>query len=156
MNTQKIKDIVGEHLAGTNMFLVSLTISTHNHIRVFIDGDDGVRVADCIALSRYIESRLDRDNEDFNLEVSSVGVGQPLVMTRQYRNNTGRRLAINAKDDRQVKGKLVETTDEGIWLEPDPEKKKKKSKKDIHTESESKVFILYEDILEAKVQVSFK
>ncbi len=156
MNKQKITDIVDEHLAGTDRFLVSMTLSTQNHIKVFIDGDKGVSVTDCIVLSKYIESHFDRDAEDFSLEVSSVGVGQPLVLTRQYRNNVGRRLAIKAKDDRQMKGKLVEATEDGIWLEPDLEKKKKKQKKEIQTETESKVFIIYDDILEARVQVSFK
>lgn len=156
MNKKQLSDIVDEHLTGSDRFLVSLTLSNQNNIKVFIDGDSGVTVADCIALSRYIESRLDRDAEDFTLEVSSVGVGQPLTLTRQYKNNIGRRLAIKATDNRQFKGKLVDVADNGLWLELDKEKKKKKQKKEIETQPESKIFVDYGDILEAKVQVSFK
>ncbi len=156
MNKKTIQDIVDEYLAGSDHFLVSLTVSSQNHIRVFIDGDTAVKVADCIALSRHIESRLDRDAEDFNLEVSTVGVGQPLVMTRQYKNNIGRRLVVNVKDNLQLKGKLVEATDEGVWIELEIEKKKKKQKENTGAQAESKVFVHYKQIVEAKVQVSFK
>lgn len=156
IDKKTIKEIVEDHLAESDLFLVSLSVSNQNNIKVFIDGDHGVKVADCIALSRHIESQLDRDSEDFTLEVSSVGVGQPLVMIRQYKNNVGRRLALKIKDDKQVKGNLVEVTNEGVWLDPDKEKKKKKNKKDTTQETASKIFIHYDDILEAKVQVSFK
>ncbi len=156
IDKKQIIDIVDAHLADSDHFLVSLTVSHQNNIKVFIDGDQGVTVADCIALSRHIESCLDRDTEDFTLDVSSVGVGQPLVMTRQYNNNVGRRLVVKAADDKQFKGKLIEVTNDGIWLELDKEKKKKKQKKDSEPQAESKVFVHYDDILEAKVQVSFK
>ncbi len=153
---KQITDIVEAYLAESDHFLVSLTVSRQNNIKVFIDGDRGVTVADCIALSRHIESCLDRDAEDFTLDVSSVGVGQPLVMARQYNNNVGRRLAIKTADDKQYKGMLIEVTNDGIWLEMDKEKKKKKQKKELEPQAESKVFVHYDDILEAKVQVSFK
>ena len=156
IDKKEITEIVETYLADSDRFLVSLTVSRQNNIKVFIDGDKGVTVADCIALSRHIESCLDRDNEDFTLDVSSVGVGQPLVMIRQYNNNVGRRLSIKAADDKQFKGKLIEVAGDGIWLELDKEKKKKKQKKELEPKAESKVFIRFDDILEAKVQVSFK
>lgn len=151
-----ITDIVNEYLGEGELFLVAITISTQNRIRVFIDGDKGVSIDDCIRLSRHIESQLDRDKEDFELEVSSVGVGQPLVLFRQYNNNLGRRLSVHASDNRYIKGKLTGVTQDGIFIEKERADKGKKKKKEPETDSGSKQFIPFDDILEAKVQVSFK
>ncbi len=67
-----------------SLFLIELKIGTDNSIRVLIDGDEGVKLESCIAISRQIEHNIDREEFDFSLEVSSVGVGSPLTMPRQY------------------------------------------------------------------------
>ncbi len=151
-----VKKIVDDYLADGHVFLVGLKISRQNQIRVFLDGDTGVTIQDCSRLSRHIESLLDRDREDFELQVSSVGVEQPLLLIRQYKNNIGRRLAIRTTDDLRIKGKLTEVNDQGITIEKDKADKGKKKKKEPDTDTEAIVFVPFDQILEAKVQVSFK
>lgn len=151
-----VTKIVTEYLEDGPIFLVALKVSKQNQISVFLDGDNGVTIQDCSKLSRHIESQLNRDSEDFELQVSSVGVGQPLLLTRQYKNNIGRRLAISAEGDLRIKGKLTQVSEKGITIEKDKADKSKKKKKEPETDTEATVFIPFDQILEAKVQVSFK
>ena len=83
-----------------NLFLIELKIGTDNSIRVLIDGDEGVKLESCIAISRQIEHNIDREEFDFSLEVSSVGVGSPLTMPRQYEKNVGRTLEVLTHSNR--------------------------------------------------------
>jgi ribosome maturation factor RimP len=148
----KVKDIeqlVKDQLTGSQQFLVNVDVKPGNKILVFIDGDQGVTIADCVKLSRYIESELDREQEDYELNVSSPGADQPLKLHRQYVKNTGRSLRIKLDQDRIISGKLEEVTDEGIRILPDPDKKKKK-------EIPQSIFINFSEIIEAKVIISFK
>ena len=73
-----------------NLFLIDLKIKGNNEIVVVIDGDQGVTVQDCINVSRKVEHNLDREEEDFSLEVTSAGVSEPLQIPRQYKKNIGR------------------------------------------------------------------
>ena len=77
-----VKKLVDEWLTGRDYFLTDLTISPDDRIVVEIDHKDGVWIEDCVELSRYIESRLDRDEEDYELEVGSAGIGQPFKVMR--------------------------------------------------------------------------
>ena len=86
----KVLDIVKDALEGSDKFLVSMKITPDNRIFVDIDGDNGINIDDCIELSRTIENQLDRDEEDFELNVSSAGADAPLKMPRQYRRQIGR------------------------------------------------------------------
>ena len=78
--------IVNEWLQGKDYFLVEVTVSPDDRIVVEIDHRDGVWIEDCVELSRYIESRLDRDREDYELEVGSAGLGQPFKVVQHYVN----------------------------------------------------------------------
>lgn len=156
ISEKTISDIVHKYLQDNPKFLVTVKVTPQNKIMVFVDGDDGVTIDDCTQLSRHIEAQLDRDTEDFELQVSSVGVGQPLQLTRQYRNNIGRRLAVTGHDAKITKGRLTQVTDEGIALEKDKTAKGKKKKKEPDTDTGTVVFIPFEEIKEARVQVSFK
>ncbi|MFP4467948.1 MAG: ribosome assembly cofactor RimP [Bacteroidales bacterium] len=151
-----IAGIVNDFLEGSDQFLVAVKVTPQNKIMVFIDGDSGVSIADCVRLSRHIESLLDRDVADFELDVSSVGVGYPLRMTRQYRNNIGRRLAIKDTEGEKVSGKLVEVDEKGVTLEKDKPRKGKKNQKEPETDAGNTVYVPFEQIHEARVQVSFK
>ncbi len=81
--------IVDEWLEGKDYFLVDVTISPDNKIVVEIDHAEGVWIDDCVDLSRYIESKLDREEEDYELEVGSAGIVQPFKLLRQYQNYSG-------------------------------------------------------------------
>ena len=99
----KITDIVNEWLEGKDYFLVDVTVSPDNEIVVEIDHADGVWIEDCVELSRYIESKLDRDEEDFGLEVGSAGIGQPFKVRQQYVNHVGKDVEVLAGDGRKYR-----------------------------------------------------
>ncbi len=158
IDKKKVEAIVNEYLEGSDQFLVKVSVSPQNKVSVFLDGDTGVKIEDCIQLSRHIESFFDRDREDFELEVSTVGVGTPLTQLRQYRNNKGRNIAVLDTENKKTRGKLLDATSEGITLEKEPPKsgKKKKPKQSKVPEEDKKVFFAFDQIKEAKIQVSFK
>ena len=121
-----VLDLVCDFLAGTDKFLVDLHISKDNRINVSIDGDNGINIDDCIELSRYIESHLDREVEDFELNVASAGLDTPLKLLRQYKKNVGRSLRVEMMTGETKEGVLVEAMDERVVLKLDLTKKQKK------------------------------
>jgi len=147
---KKIRGIAEEKLDGTGMFVVDVLAKPSNKIYVFIDGDSGVTISDCIELSRHIEGRLDRDKEDFELNVSSSGVDQPLKIPRQYKKHIGKKISVLTQDGKKQEGELLNVLDNGISFMPGVKGKKKKKEK---TEP---VFVSFEDIKETKRLVSFK
>ena len=103
-----VKNLVNEWLEDTEYFIVDIQISHDNSIVVEIDHADGVWIDDCVELSKYIEDRLDRDKEDFELEVGSAGLGQPFKVPQQYINFVGKDVEVLDADGRKTKGVLKE------------------------------------------------
>ncbi|MCD8305816.1 MAG: ribosome assembly cofactor RimP [Prevotella sp.] len=91
-----VTGIVERWLEGREYFLVDVAVSEDNCIVVEIDHADGVWIEDCVALSKFIESNLDRDKEDFELEVGSAGLGQPFKVAQQYANHIGKQVEVMA------------------------------------------------------------
>lgn len=112
----KILDLVNTALEGSDKYLVSMKVTPDNRIFVDIDGDNGVTIDDCIALSRAVESQLDREEEDFELNVGSAGADMPLKLPRQYRRHTGRDLEVVMIDGERIDGTLQEVEAEGILV----------------------------------------
>lgn len=136
-----------------NLFLIDLKIKGNNEIVVVIDGDQGVTVQDCINVSRKVEHNLDREEEDFSLEVMSAGVTEPLINTRQYKKNEGRDLEVVLQDGLKITGNLIQVHDEGIvlfWKERVP-KEVGKGKMTVEKEE----VIAFEAIKQAKVKIKF-
>lgn len=101
-----VKTIVEEWLKDKEYFLVDVEISSDNKIVVEIDHADGVWIEDCVELSRFIEDRLNRDEEDFELEVGSAGLGQPFKVEQQYHNFVGKEVEVLTADGVKLKGIL--------------------------------------------------
>ncbi|MCQ2277677.1 MAG: ribosome assembly cofactor RimP [Bacteroidales bacterium] len=120
----QVLDIVNNQLKDTDKFLVDLKITTNSRIFVDIDGDNGVTIDDCVVLSRAIESQLDREKEDFELNVSSAGLDSPLKMPRQFKKNIGQDLDVVMLDGESVNGKLTEADEEKFTIQPPHGKKK--------------------------------
>jgi len=134
------------------VFLIDLTITDSFKIIVTLDGDKGVALQDCIDISRSIENNLDREEQDFSLEVASVGVGSPLKMVRQYKKNVGRTLIVKLATE-TIEAELVEANDNFIilsWKAREP-KKVGKGKETVQKRQE----IPYTEIKEAIVTVTF-
>ncbi|MCF0212208.1 MAG: ribosome assembly cofactor RimP [Bacteroidales bacterium] len=119
-----VLDVVNEALRGSDKFLVDMNVTTNNRIFVDIDGDNGVTIDDCVALSRAIEGSLDREVEDFELNVSSAGLDSPLKLARQYKKNIGQTLAITPMEGEYVEGELLAADDEQCTIQPPHGKKK--------------------------------
>ncbi|MFN2394235.1 MAG: ribosome assembly cofactor RimP [Bacteroidales bacterium] len=146
--------IVEEHLKDSDLFLVEVKVSGRNKIMVFLDGDEGVPISRCAEISRYIESQFDRDVEDFELEVSSVGVDTPLILPRQFKKNVGRDIVFNNAEGKKIKATLLEADDTGFLAEKEISKKKKKKQQEEDEEPRQRYS--YNDVSDVKVQVSFK
>ena len=145
----EILDLIREVLDGTDKFLVDLHVSKDNRINVSIDGDNGINIDDCIELSRHIEGNLDREKEDFELNVASAGLDSPLKLLRQYKKNVGRSLKVETMDGEVKEGVLMEATNEKIVLKLELTKKQKK-------EGVSDAFeCQYEQIKIAKIVIKF-
>jgi ribosome maturation factor RimP len=151
INRENINGIVEEHLLGTGLFPVQVSITGSNEIHILIDGDQGVTVADCIALNRYLEQQLDREVEDYSLEVSSYGVGNPLLMPRQYIRNTGRLLELTTRQGEVVKGRITKADQECVTLTIAPERTRGRK---VSGEIEERV-MLYDTIERSIVLIEF-
>lgn len=149
----KVNDLLTEVLLEKpSIFLIDLTITDSFKIIVNLDGDSGVALQDCIDVSRAVESNLDREEQDFSLEVASVGVGSPLKMVRQYKKNVGRTLIVKLATQ-TIEAELIEANDNFIilsWQAREP-KKVGKGKETVQKTQE----VPYAEIKEAIVTVTF-
>ena len=141
----KVLDIVKDVLEGSDKYLVNMKITPDNRIFVDLDGDNGINIDDCIEVSRAIENSLNRDEEDFELNVSSAGADSPLKMPRQYRRHVGRELSVEPFEGAKVEGILTEAGDSQFTI------KTKGSKK----ESSQELTFAYEDVKTARVIIRF-
>ena len=101
-----VKGLAEEWLADKDYFLVDVEVTTDNRILVEIDHADGVWIEDCVALSRFIKERLSRDEEDYELEVGSAGLGQPFKVPRQYEIFVGEEVEVMEASGKKVRGVL--------------------------------------------------
>lgn len=99
------------------LFLMDLSIGGDNTIRILLDGDEGVSLQACMEVSRKVEHNLDREENDFSLEVSSCGVGSPLTLPRQFKKNVERKLEVIDSEDKLVQGTLITVTEDSFTLE---------------------------------------
>ena len=128
INKNTVKEIVESWLEDKEYFLVDIEISADNKIVVEIDHADGVWIEDCVELSRYIEDRLDRDEEDYELEVGSAGLGQPFKVPQQYVNFIGKNVEVLDGDGKKVKG-VLKSVDGNDFTVTVAEKVKQEGKK---------------------------
>jgi ribosome maturation factor RimP len=129
---QKIEGLVEEFMKGTGLFLVAVKVSSSNRITVLADKNEGITIDECAAIHRHIEKNLDRDKEDFELQVSSPGVDLPFGVIEQYFKNEGRKVEVVDNEGFKLAGKLKNVTKGGFELETEVKiKGKTKELKDI-------------------------
>ncbi|PWA05660.1 ribosome assembly cofactor RimP [Flavobacterium psychrotolerans] len=150
---ERVSELIDEALLEKpSVFLIDLTITDSYKIIVTLDDDTGVVLQDCIDISRAIENNLDREEQDFSLEVASVGVGSVLKITRQYKKNIGRTLIVKLATE-TIEAQLVDANEEFItlaWQAREP-KKIGKGKETVQKRQD----IPYAEIKEAIVTVTF-
>ena len=150
---EKIRELVNSKLRD-DLFLVDVRVSPANVIHVELDSMEGITIDQCVEFSRYIQDHLDRDAEDFELEVSSPGIDQYFKVRQQFRKNVGRELSLTSFLNEEYKGRLTDADDKKITLEVLVKEKSENSKK---KETVRKTVLFdYDEIKKAKVIISFK
>ncbi len=114
IDNNKVKELALEWLEGKEYFLVDTSVDKENKITVEIDHRDGVWIEDCCELSRWIEEHLDRDVEDFELEVGSAGIGQPLKVLQQYANSIGYDVEVMTAEGKRLEGMMKSADADGF------------------------------------------
>lgn len=151
---ERVASIILDKIAGSDMFIVEVRVRPGNAIDVTLDGDTGVNIEACMDIHRHILHEMDRDDEDYSLEVSSPDLSKPLIVQRQYVKNIGRNVAIKKTDKTKLTGTLLSANDETVVLQTSikEEVPGKKGKKLVEKEIE----IPFSEIAETKIEISFK
>jgi ribosome maturation factor RimP len=153
MFNTKVKELLNEALEErADLFLIDFTISGEKVINIIIDGDNGVKVEDCIFISRAIEHNIDREEYDFSLEVASSGAAAALTLPRQFKRNVGRTLEVKTQTE-NIEAELINVSDEGVELSWKAREPKPVGKGKVTVQKKAK--IAFNDIVEAKVVIKF-
>jgi ribosome maturation factor RimP len=149
-----IRKLIAEKIIGTGYYILSLEIKPGNNIVVELENSGPVSIADCVDISRQIEHNLDRETEDFALQVSSPGLDKPLRDYRQYIKNIGRDLKVTLTTGEELEGRINAADEETVQLivvtkERVPGKKKRELK-------EETIQLSYSQIRQAKIKINFK
>ncbi len=153
IDSQKVRALLEAGLKEQQAFLVDFQIAAGNIIQVTVDKMEGINLEGITAISRAIEHNLDREQEDFELQVSSPGVGSPLQVEEQYVQNIGRDLKVKTKDGEKFKGELVDFSEGILTLEWSERVPKEVGKGKVTVKKDVKLNL--QDIDEARVQVRF-
>ncbi|MDL2255511.1 ribosome assembly cofactor RimP [Parabacteroides sp. OttesenSCG-928-K15] len=154
MDKENLIRIVEEGLAGTDNYLIEVAVRPGNLILVEIDNDQAVGIDDCISLTKYIEERLDREVEDFELEVGSAGITSPFKVLRQYRKNIGNEIEVLTKDGKKLTGVLTAADEKEFVLTVSKQVKPEGAKRKVTVEEALRY--TYEEIKYAKYLIRFK
>ena len=154
ISKELVQQLVEQWLEGKDYFLTDLTVSADARIVVEIDHEEGVWIEDCVTLSRFIENGLDRDEEDFELEVGSAGIGQPFKVRRQYDIHVGDDVEVLTASGKKMTGTLAEAGDEGFTVVT-LEKVKGEGEKRPHLE-ETEHRLAYDEVKWTKLHIDFK
>ena len=149
-----VTQLVEEHLQASNSYLVDVAIKPGNYIVVEIDSDDSVSIDDCVALSQYIEAHLDRDVEDYELEVGSAGITSPFKVLRQYQKNIGNEVEMLLKSGTKKVGVLTAVDIAGATISVEKKVKPEGAKRPVMVTEEEKY--PFEEIKYTKYLIRFK
>ena len=149
-----VKQLVDTWLEGKDYFLTDITISTDDRIVVEIDHKDGVWIEDCVALSRFIEDGLNRDEEDFELEVGSAGIGQPFKVHKQYEIHQGDTVEVLTAEGKKLIGTLADVQPESFTVTVTEKVKEEGKKRPVMKERD--VRLNFADVKWTKYYIDFK
>ena len=151
---EQILNLIQPQLEEDECYLVSLKVGANNAISVEVDSFNSVTIDYCVKISRLIEGSLDREAEDFELEVASPGLSQPFKVFQQYLKNIGNEVEIFPKNEKPLKGILISADEKSISIQYS-EKKAVEGKKKKET-VEVKREISFDEILKTQLVISFK
>jgi ribosome maturation factor RimP len=150
---KRVVALVEEKIADRpELFLVEVKLLPNHKLIIHVDGDEGISIQDCAAISRHVGFHLEEENlieKAYNLEVSSPGVGEPLKLVRQYEKNIGREVSVKLASGEKIEGELLAVDEQTIVVEAKVKEKGKKAQL-VETPLE------FNNIVETKVLISFK
>jgi ribosome maturation factor RimP len=148
-----VKSLV-EEMLDEKMFVVEITVNERNVINVFVDSFDGLTIDQCIAISRHVEHSFDREEEDFELQVSSPGLTENFKVKQQYIKYIGRAVEVKNLEGEKLEGVILEADNDKIVLETSSrEKLEGQKKKQLVVKQHH---LKYDEIKSAKAVISFK
>lgn len=154
MQVDDIRDVIERYINDKNYYIVDLSISSSNNIVVEIDHFDGVSLDFCVELTREIESKFDREVEDYELEVSSAGLTSPFKTIKQYEKNIGNEVEVITKDGKKIEGILTQFDDDKITIEKEVMIKPEGAKRKVKMKESENIF--FENIKTTKYIIRFK
>lgn len=149
-----VSQVVEEYLQERDLYLVDLKITPDSRVLIEIDTFEGVSIDDCIGLNRYIESKIDRDLEDYELEVSSAGLTEPFKVIQQYRKNIGKEVEVLTIEGKKIAGILTAVEDEQCVLTIEKQIKLEGAKR--KTTIQEELLLSYKNIKTTKLIIRFK
>jgi ribosome maturation factor RimP len=154
---ETVIELAEERIAELNngVYIVELKINNGNQIFLELDKEEGnIAIEDCMSVSRNIEHNLDREEEDFSLEVSSAGIDQPFRVLKQYLKNIGKEVKVQTLEHgRAIEGLLKHADEEGVLIEVKEKKRLEGKKKKVWVTEEIK--LNYSEIKETKLIITF-
>jgi len=149
-----VSQIVESYLQESEHYLVDLKVNQDNRIQVEIDSFNGVSLDDCVTLNRFLESKLDREVEDFELEVSSAGLSSPFKVLKQYEKNIGKEVEVLTTEGKKLAGVLSSVSTDAVVLTVEKAIKEEgaKRKKTIQEE----ITLSFKNIKTTKLIIRFK
>lgn len=154
IDKQMVIQLAEEKLASSGNYLVDVEIQPGNVIIVEIDNDEAVCIDDCVELSRFIEEHLNRNSEDFELEVGSAGITSPFKILRQYQKNIGKEVEVLLASGMKLTGILKSADENGIVLTVEKQVKPEGAKRKITVEED--LAYTYNEIKSTKYLIRFK
>ena len=157
---EKVRSLVEEQIGESDKFIVDVKVYSNNKIVVLLDAYSGIGIEDCIDVSKHVESAFDRDEEDFELEVSSAGLDSPFMVMDQYKKSLGKEVKVITEEGRKVEGVLAEVDDDGIVLKYEEKQRLEGRRKKVKVPVERRLFFNGQEkesnIKTTKIVISFK
>ena len=151
---ENIQEIISDIIKEKEAFIVDININPSNKINILIDSIKGFTIDDCVEVSRLVESKLDRDTEDFELEVSSAGLSEPFKVIEQYKKNIGKDVETITKGGIKIKGVLSNVTEKEFEIEESKMVKVEGKKKKQNVIEKHQ--LAYDQVKSTKIIIKFK
>jgi len=149
-----VNQIIDEYLQDSELYLVDLKITQDNRVLIEIDAFKGVSLDDCIGLNRFIESKIDREIEDYELEVSSAGLTEPFKVLKQYEKNIGKEVEVLTTEGKKMTGVISQVAEEQFGLTIEKNMKQEGAKRKTTVKEE--LLLSYKNIKTTKLIIRFK
>ena len=154
IDKQELTQAIEDFIDGTSLFIVEVKVSPANEIVVTLDSEDAIDIDTCVSLTKHIESRFDREQEDYELEVGSAGLSAPFSVLRQYKKYVGKEVEVLTKSGQKLVGVLENANEEEFTVKVSLKEKPEGAKRKVDVE---KTFSFkYDEVKYTKYSIRFQ